>query len=140
MALMHHVQPGVGTEHITIGMSRADVRATFGDFRTFRRGESSLETDQFVSHGVMATYDQGLVTEIEITPPASVLLGQSQLLGLELHDAVQALRHEGLEPSTDGEEFVEVLRAGVSLFCVDRLVDGVWIGPAEADEGRPWSS
>jgi hypothetical protein len=75
----------VGFETLRLGDERSDVQTRFGEFRTFRRGAATHDTDQFFPSsggGLMVTYDAtGRVEFIELAEPFNPTIEGVRLMG-----------------------------------------------------------
>ena len=116
------------TDVVNLGQSRDEVRATLGDFRTFRRTPQSGEADQFVDSGAMATYSpDGSLVLLELVDPARVELEGVQLVGESVESLVEALGAKGVEVVPD-EMGAVVPSLSVGLYAPGGTVEGVGIG------------
>jgi hypothetical protein len=116
-----------GFEDLRLGDEREVVRRRFGAFRAFRRGRSTRETDQFLSSGVMVTYNaEGLVSFVEVAPPSNPTIRGVQLLGRPASAVTRDLALVGVGAVQD-EAGVQ-LDCGVGLFVPLDDVAGVSFG------------
>lgn len=119
---------GEGLRDLKLGEDRESVRQQFGGFRTFRRAQGAVETDQFVASGILVTYGSDEKVEfIELAPPASPTIQGVELLGRELSAVLEELRAAGLVVITDQDgAAIEGWRVG--LYAPSGVVEGVSIG------------
>jgi hypothetical protein len=111
-------------------MSREDVRQALSQDATPFQRAGDEEADLFREVGVCVYYDSsGLTAAIELASPASVLLGQDQLIGVSFSKAQAALfaRDPALSVEPDG--------------AVSRAVGvGLWAPLAKDDSTAPVES
>ncbi len=119
----------LGFRWLRLGDLRQDVRARLGEWRTFKRTPSAPETDQFISLGIMVTFDaDDRATLIEVGEPGAPTLAGVGLIGRLLDEVAQDLEKAGFTVSRGS--FGALIQAwGVGLYSEDGLVvAGVGIG------------
>ncbi len=126
--------PSVGFETLRLGDKRSDVQARFGEFRTFRRGASARDTDQFFPSsggGLMVTYDATARVEfIELAEPFNPTIEGVRLMGRQADEVARDLRSKNIEPGEyERHEGFTVVGWSVALWMPMAEVEGVGIGP-----------
>ena len=116
------------TDAVSLGEARDVVRATLGEYRTFRRTTQSDEADHFVEVGAMATYSpDGALVLLELADPARAVLEGVQLLGEPVDAPIEALAAQGVQVVPD--EMGAIIPAlEIGLYAPGGVVEGVGIG------------
>ena len=100
------IRPNVGVGNILYGMTKVQVEKMLNlPHKTFRRGSESVESEYYISIGLLAYYDDhGRLEAVEFARPAEPFLGGLDLLALDLFEARALFRASSgpVRDSVDG--------------------------------------